>query len=419
MSKKLVTFLLLTAMLFSILTVFPVGIPVSAAQAGTGTYKVTTSAGLNIRSGPGSTYSRIGVINYGANFTVTQTSKNEWGYASSPYNGWVSLDYAQLIQSSSNTMTSSNLPNGYYRMVSKLDSSKVIDIEGAVSDNGTRAILYRNNGGDNQIFYFERLSDGTYRIQAKHSGRYLEIRNSSHNNEAEAAQWDWHDSYACKRWYVLDCGNEYYKLINKESGKVLDVYRGNTADRTRIQQYQDNGGDNQRFKLAAVSTSTSNQVNTWENMLGKTMGSIKNSNGTYAYAYGSGNMSYNGGYVGECTWYAYGRFLEVHNIALKTARHARYWLDENANDSRLSVTYDKYNISDKSIAVKTSSTYGHVIFVEYVQRDGNGNPLTVYYTECNTDNNSRYNAGSDCILKKLSFNDFISQKSIAGYVKAK
>ena len=400
-----------------VMTLILFSLTVSAAQAGPGVYKVTATDGLNARSGPGTGYARINGINYGATFTVTQTS-NEWGYVPS-YGGWCCLDYAVLVSSTqTNSMTSANIPNGYYVIFSKLSGSKVIDIYGGYKDNGIAAILYDYQGSDNQIFYFERLGDGTYRIMAKHSGRYLEVRNSSRDNGTDVAQWDWHDSYACKRWYIIDVGGGYYKFVNKESGKVLDVQGGNTANCTRIQQYEFNGTNSQYFKLTSVGGGSSTPSNNWESRLGQTIGNIKNGNG-YTYAYGSGNMSYNGGYTGQCTWYAYGRFVEVHNIALKTALHAKYWLDQNANDSRLSVTYDKYNISDKSIAVRTNSTYGHVIFVEYVQRDGNGNPTTVYFTECNTDNNGNYDAGVDCILKKLSFNDFISQKYIAGYVKAK
>ena len=202
----------------SIFTIFPT--TVSAAAAGPGTYRPSDTDGLNVRSGPSTGYSRIGGISYGTTFTVTQIS-NEWGYVPS-YNGWVSLDYAQLVSSSSSAVTSANIPDGYYVMVSKLNNAKAVDIQGAYKDNGTCAMLYDRHSGDNQIFYFERLSDGTYRIKAKHSGRYLEVRNSSQANGADVAQWDWHSDYACKRWYIIDCGGGYYKLINK-TGRIKQI----------------------------------------------------------------------------------------------------------------------------------------------------------------------------------------------------
>ena len=240
------------------LTVVSPTLMVSAAPAGPGVYKVTATDGLNVRSGPGTNYARVNGINYGATFTVIQVTGN-WGYVPS-YGGYACLDYAQLIQTASNSMTSANIQNGYYAISSKLNNSKVIDIYGGYRDNGTAAILYDWQGSDNQIFYFERLADGTYRIQAKHSGRHLEVRNSSHDNGTDVAQWDWHDDYACKRWYIIDFGNGYYKFINKESGKVLDVQGASTANCTRIQQYQDNGSDAQRFKLLYINPVSSNST---------------------------------------------------------------------------------------------------------------------------------------------------------------
>ena len=183
---------------------------------------------------------------------------------------WVtSSDYKNYVSSANNTSNntsakSADIPNGYYYIASKLDNAKVIDINGAKTDNGIPAILWDYNGCDNQIFYIEKLSDGTYRIKAKHSNRYIEVRNSSHDNGADVAQWDWDDNYACKRWYIVDAGGGYYKFVNKESGKVIDVQGGNSGNGTRIQQYESNGTNSQYFKLVSVGggSSSNNNVNT-------------------------------------------------------------------------------------------------------------------------------------------------------------
>lgn len=130
----------------------------------------------------------------------------------------------------------------------------------------------------------------------------------------------------------------------------------------------------------------------------------------------TGNISAAGGYYGQCTWYAYGRFYEVNGIQLGTARHAKYWLGDNANNSKVRVVYGASQITAKSIVVRTTGTYGHVIFVEYVTYNTDGSPAYVYFTECNTDGNGTYNAGSDCVLQKLSYSEFVSRKNPAGYI---
>ncbi len=134
-----------------------------------------------------------------------------------------------------------------------------------------------------------------------------------------------------------------------------------------------------------------------------------------SYYYTSGNISYKGGYKGQCTWYAYGRFYEVNGIALRSARHAKHWLNENRNDGRVQISS---TIQPKSIAIRTSGFYGHAIFPEDVAYS-NGRPQYVYFTECNSDGNGVYNSGRDCIVKKLSYSSFVSKKNPAGYIVRK
>lgn len=158
----------------------------------------------------------------------------------------------------------------------------------------------------------------------------------------------------------------------------------------------------------------------YESQVGQTIANIRDANGNYTEWYGSpGNLSAKGGYIGQCTWYAYGRFYEKTGIQLKSALHAKYWLDENRGDGRVTVMDGINNIVENSIAVRTTGTYGHVMFIEQVERDANGNPVAVYFTESNVDNNGTYNPGVDCILKKLSWEEFKSQKNPAGYITAK
>lgn len=155
----------------------------------------------------------------------------------------------------------------------------------------------------------------------------------------------------------------------------------------------------------------------WDKKVGTQVAKIKSGN-SYTKYYGSeGNISAAGGYIGQCTWYAYGRFYEVTGIKLKTARDAKRWLDENENDARVTVVYGASEIVPKSIAVRTSGTYGHVMFIEHVTYD-NGKPSYVYFTECNADGDGKYTSGKDAILQRMTYEDFVSKKKPAGYIVA-
>ncbi len=172
------------------------------------------------------------------------------------------------------------------------------------------------------------------------------------------------------------------------------------------------GGVTSNSSEVSQADGSSSDSTDWDSLVGKTVAEIDST------CYTTDNISYKGGYKGQCTWYAYGRFYEVTGIKLGTARHAQNWLSDNASNSQVAVTYGAAAIKPKSIAVRTSGKYGHVMFIENVTYS-NGSPEYVYFTECNADGNGVYNAGSDCIVKKLSYSDFISQKRPAGYISAK
>lgn len=47
--------------------------------------------------------------------------------------------------------------------------------------------------------------------------------------------------------------NSYYKFINRNSGKALDVPGGNAANNTQLVQWEDNGNNNQQYRIIANS----------------------------------------------------------------------------------------------------------------------------------------------------------------------
>lgn len=64
------------------------------------TYQVADSDGLNVRTGPGTGYDRLGAICVGTNVDVTDTHGN-WGRISyGGRDGWICLDYARKVSSS-------------------------------------------------------------------------------------------------------------------------------------------------------------------------------------------------------------------------------------------------------------------------------------------------------------------------------
>lgn len=59
-------------------------------------YRVTAKSGLNIRSGPGTSYKKVGALNYGATCTVYKT-QNGWGKISESASRWVCMAWLKKV----------------------------------------------------------------------------------------------------------------------------------------------------------------------------------------------------------------------------------------------------------------------------------------------------------------------------------
>lgn len=138
----------------------------------------------------------------------------------------------------------------------------------------------------------------------------------------------------------------------------------------------------------------------------------------------------NSGKIGQCTWYASGRFREVAgdivtNNNYKRGNTVNDWVRYAASDDcpDLDGITDPYKIQAGSIAVWD----GHAAFVEWVDYSSDGMPQTVYITEANAGHNTEnrksgvYYPDYDCKVKKLSMDDFITRgtSEFIGYIVVK
>jgi Glycosyl hydrolase family 62/Ricin-type beta-trefoil lectin domain-like len=88
-----------------------------------------------------------------------------------------------------------------------------------------------------------------YVLLNRNSGKALDVYNLATNDGARIVQWPRNDG-AWQQWQFVDSGGGYYRLRSRHSGKVLDVYNWSTANGARIVQWADSNGANQQFRLA-------------------------------------------------------------------------------------------------------------------------------------------------------------------------
>ncbi|GHI03506.1 hypothetical protein Scel_18270 [Streptomyces cellostaticus] len=88
-----------------------------------------------------------------------------------------------------------------------------------------------------------------YVLVNRGSGKVLDVAGASTADGASLTQWPRTDG-ANQRFQFVDSGGGYYRLKAQHSGKVLDVLNYSTADHADIAQWSDAGGTNQQFRLA-------------------------------------------------------------------------------------------------------------------------------------------------------------------------
>jgi beta-xylosidase len=88
-----------------------------------------------------------------------------------------------------------------------------------------------------------------YVLVNRNSGKALDVYNLATNDGARITQWTRNDG-ANQQWQFVDSGGGYYRLKSRHSGKVLDVYNFSTANGGSIVQWADGNGANQQFRLA-------------------------------------------------------------------------------------------------------------------------------------------------------------------------
>ncbi len=134
----------------------------------------------------------------------------------------------------------------------------------------------RNQRLDCEALEGRQMLSGYYIINAS-SGKVLDDPGFSANNGAIIDQWQINGG-ANQRWDLVSVGNGNYFIQNEASQLVLDDPNFSTSEGTDIDQWQPNGGANQQWYLAPQPNGTVEIVNASSGLA--LDNSISTSNGT-------------------------------------------------------------------------------------------------------------------------------------------
>ena len=142
--------------------------------------------------------------------------------------------------------TKQTIENGTYIIRSAINPKFVLDVYGAVKDNGTNVQLYEYTADPQKRFQVTYQGDGYYTIIAEHSNKSLDVKDAAKHKGANVWQWEQNGTDA-QKWIIKDAGNGYYNIISKCNGLYVDVLNANATNYTNIQMC-----DGNRIKCSKV-----------------------------------------------------------------------------------------------------------------------------------------------------------------------
>jgi endo-1,4-beta-xylanase len=91
-----------------------------------------------------------------------------------------------------------------------------------------------------------------YVLVNRNSGKALDVYNFSTSDGGRITQWT-RSTNNNQQWQFVDSGSGYYRIRSRHSGKVLDVSNWSTANGAAIIQWADHNGNNQQWRVATSS----------------------------------------------------------------------------------------------------------------------------------------------------------------------
>jgi hypothetical protein len=199
----------------------------------------------DLRNSVGSYASRVVITEWGAEMT---TGLN--------YNSPSTNYFVAFIRGVAAESRALGLGTVYWPGIRVNDTYRLQNLNGT----GTNLSLSTTNAsGRDQLRYSWGLDGGVtptpspatyYRIINRNGGKVVDVSSASTADGADVIQWTWNGG-ANQQWSFNDAGSGYFTIVNRNSGKCLDVYGQSSADGADVDQWACNGGQNQQWQWVA------------------------------------------------------------------------------------------------------------------------------------------------------------------------
>lgn len=142
------------------------------------------------------------------------------------------------------------LPAGTYR-IEAVHSGKVLDVSGGSQERGTNVLQWGYHGGDNQHWTVDPVGGRRYTLTNVATGQALTVADWSLDDGASLVQMP-DEGQANQRFHVVERADGQYSIDAVHTGKSLDVEAKRTDNGADVVQWPWNSGYNQRWRFEAV-----------------------------------------------------------------------------------------------------------------------------------------------------------------------
>lgn len=138
----------------------------------------------------------------------------------------------------------------YYRIEAK-HSGMVLDIKDQSKTDVATIVQNSPSESDSQKWALVPAGDGHFYIKSKHSRKFVDVDNSNTDNLAKIIQYKMKGTDN-QKWLLEPDGEGRYFIKAMHSGKYLDIDRGSRQADAKAVQYEFRGTGNQRWRLVPV-----------------------------------------------------------------------------------------------------------------------------------------------------------------------
>ena len=146
--------------------------------------------------------------------------------------------------------------SGYFKIFN-VASGKLLGVQNASTANGAKVLQWDDNGTLDHEWAVAPNPAGGFTATNRNSGKYLEIPSASTTVGTAAGQWS-DTGCACQRWNLTqtalpNLATGQYRLINKNSGKFLEIPGASTTVGKQAGQWVNTANNCQLWTFTAQS----------------------------------------------------------------------------------------------------------------------------------------------------------------------